>query len=334
MTHCGPPGYLTRSHLPEFQDLISNSAFFDVWRAKNADAKRMSLTRRALLKTTAHALVGWIALAIVLSARISGGGWDSGLHVAGVAWRRGPRAVGLREQPREDKGQQTADLLRRARQAMAENDLGAADSLISQAEALGVQYNIFYMGDTPKKARRDLERQTQCRASPAKPSQLFSPLGSNENKKAPSHRSVCRPRDRSARRRQRVRQVTPLPRRSTASPIAGADAFGSLSATTGQRRLRTASTQAPSANRRNPAATEPIRFGPPGWPWPSATSAAPASSSQQARAMRLNYQPLDDTPDKVESGHPQVPGTFGPRQEHRSLRPQLCPQYDGTGRRA
>ena len=30
--------------------------------------------------------------------------------------------------------------------------------LISQAEALGVQYSVFYMGDTPKKARRDLER--------------------------------------------------------------------------------------------------------------------------------------------------------------------------------
>ena len=54
-------------------------------------------------------------------------------------------------------------------------------SLISQAEALGVQYNLFYMGDTPKKARRDLERKRNASAAaPTKPSQMFAPAGTEQ----------------------------------------------------------------------------------------------------------------------------------------------------------
>ncbi len=56
---------------------------------------------------------------------------------------------------------QCDDLLRRARQAMAENDLQAARALLSQAEALGVPYPPLYPGDTPQKLRRDLDRKTQ-----------------------------------------------------------------------------------------------------------------------------------------------------------------------------
>ena len=39
--------------------------------------------------------------------------------------------------------------------------------------------------------------------------------------------------------------------------------------------------------------------------------------------MRVNYQPLDDTPDKVEAAIRQVSGALDPRQEHRSLSPRL-----------
>jgi len=74
-------------------------------------------------------------------------------------------------------------LLKRARQAMAENDLRAAESLVAQAEALGVDYGMFHRGDTPEKVRRDLERKLRAAsASPKHASQLFSPLSLGKNK--------------------------------------------------------------------------------------------------------------------------------------------------------
>ncbi len=75
-------------------------------------------------------------------------------------------------------------LLHRARQAMAENDLDAAETLLSQAEKLGVNpspMNPF--SDSPARVRRDLERKREAAANPKLPSQRFSPLsllGGNE----------------------------------------------------------------------------------------------------------------------------------------------------------
>ena len=145
---------------------------------------------------------------------------------------------------------------------MAENDLGAADSLISQAEALGVQYNIFYMGDTPKKARRDLERRRN--AAPAKPSTLSSPRAADNNKKAPTTDPFAgrvvdpppgAPND---------QQVTPLPNVDSA-------------ANPNQSPLRVA---------RLALAVGDVRRA--------------GEFVARARAMRLNYQPADDNPEKVE----------------------------------
>ena len=61
---------------------------------------------------------------------------------------------------------------------MAENNLQAAETLVAQAEALGVEYGALYRGDTPNKVRRDLERKLKAAGSPpTRPNQLFSPLG-------------------------------------------------------------------------------------------------------------------------------------------------------------
>ena len=57
----------------------------------------------------------------------------------------------------QDKKAQADDLLRRARQAMAEGDLDGAGELISRAEALQVKYGPIPIGDTPQRVRRDLE---------------------------------------------------------------------------------------------------------------------------------------------------------------------------------
>ena len=45
---------------------------------------------------------------------------------------------------------------------MAENNLDAANQLITQAESLDVQYNPLYLGDTPRKLRRELDKRYQA----------------------------------------------------------------------------------------------------------------------------------------------------------------------------
>ena len=53
---------------------------------------------------------------------------------------------------------QADDLLREARQAMSEGNVEIADSKISRAEALQPKYPLLHVGDTPKKARGDLDK--------------------------------------------------------------------------------------------------------------------------------------------------------------------------------
>ena len=112
-----------------------------------------------MLKTTARMLPGLIAIALAVSlARASAEPVTSDPNAAfdiGSAARPG----GFRF---DDKRQQADDLLRRARQAMTENDLETADRLISQAEALDAPYSPMSFGDTPKKLRRELDRKLQA----------------------------------------------------------------------------------------------------------------------------------------------------------------------------
>jgi general secretion pathway protein D len=77
-----------------------------------------------------------------------------------------------------EKRQKADDMLRRARELMAKNDLAGAEALVAQAEALNPQYPMIYMGDTPKKARQALEgMRSAANGPPARPSSLFPPLG-------------------------------------------------------------------------------------------------------------------------------------------------------------
>ncbi|HEY4312798.1 MAG TPA: hypothetical protein VGN12_25330 [Pirellulales bacterium] len=67
-----------------------------------------------------------------------------------------------------DSKREVLSLLGRARKAMTEADWDTADSLIAQAEAQHVQFGKIYFGDTPEKARRDLERQRPASKAPTK----------------------------------------------------------------------------------------------------------------------------------------------------------------------
>ena len=117
-----------------------------------------------MLKTTARMLPGFIAVALGVSlARVSA---EPLAGDPGAASDRGSmgQSDGLRF---DDKRQQSDELLRRARQAMSERDWETADRMIAQAEGLDAQYSPMYSGDTPKRLRRELERnRLQLRRGP------------------------------------------------------------------------------------------------------------------------------------------------------------------------
>jgi general secretion pathway protein D len=230
------------------------------------------------LKTTAHALVGWIALTLVLAARtasagVSGCEGATGVWLASVVLgQSAPDAAAATADPR----QQAADLLNRARQAMDENDLVTADALISRAEALGVKYSIFHRGDTPHKARRDLE-QKRNGGSAAKSAGGFLPLKSNRDKQIPTNDPFAgHVPDPSA-----AASVTPLPH-ADAAPMPMQPGGGAAASD------RTAGGNAhPLRKARIALAVGDVR--------------SAAEFVRQARALQANYQPSDDNPDKVEA---------------------------------
>ena len=76
--------------------------------------------------------------------------------------------------------------MQRARQAMAENNLQAAEVLIAQAERLDVDYGPLPFGDTPKKARRDLERRLEASKGPSGGAGPTFPLLAGTRKPTPT----------------------------------------------------------------------------------------------------------------------------------------------------
>ena len=129
------------------------------------------------MRSTSIVLTGWTAVAVCLSTNLTMAAPPCGTAEALLcisALTQTPSA-GLGN---EERKRQAAALLKRARQAMAENNLPAADELISRAEALDVQYGMLHiMGDTPKKARHDLRRKYDVADKPvARPSDPISPM--------------------------------------------------------------------------------------------------------------------------------------------------------------
>ena len=65
-----------------------------------------------------------------------------------------------------DARRQSDELLARARLAIQENNFAAADSLITQAESLGVKYGMLSTAYTPSKARAELQQKAQASQAP------------------------------------------------------------------------------------------------------------------------------------------------------------------------
>jgi general secretion pathway protein D len=129
-----------------------------------------SLERRIVLKTS-QLFAGWVVLSVALATTTAGARpldgvsrcWMSAVAISQTA---APRAT-------EADRHEVEKLLNQARQAIAEAHYETADSLISRAEAMKVEFGLFHVGDTPKKARRDLEaaKHQGKRPAPQKPGQ-------------------------------------------------------------------------------------------------------------------------------------------------------------------
>ncbi len=202
-----------------------------------------------------------------------------------VAWAQAPAGHGASQGARGTDRQPAAtddqirrlcdDLLARARQAMAENDLEAAGSLITQAETLGVDYSPLYFGDTPKKARRDFERQSSTGGrTPVRP--LFAP-GTNPQPTDPF----------AGRSSSPVATVTPLPPTNQITQIPPASApVGPAPDAANPNGDRATAGQLLLEARRALAVGDVRRAG---------------GVVQQARSLNVSYGPADDTPDRVDA---------------------------------
>ncbi len=222
------------------------------------------------MKTTIYVLVGWIALALISAKHVTAGSFNG----ASETWlaAAAPGQANPADNPPADPRRQAADLLRRARQAMAEKDFVAADSLISQAETLGVKYSIFYTGDTPDRARRDLER-TRNGAAAAKPSGLLSPLGGSRDKVPASDPFAAH-------------SIDPATAANAGQSDPNALAGTAARAPTAMGQAANRPSNSPLRTARLALAVGDLRRA--------------MEFVQRAKATPMSYGPSDDTPDKVE----------------------------------
>ncbi|HEY1784091.1 MAG TPA: hypothetical protein VGG30_01035, partial [Pirellulales bacterium] len=120
---------------------------------------------------TSQLFAGWVVLSVALATTTAGarpldGVSQSWLSAVAISQTAPSRAT-------ETDRREVDKLLGQARQAIAEGHYETADSLISRAEAMKVEFGLFHVGDTPKKARRDLEaaKHQGKRPAPQRPGQ-------------------------------------------------------------------------------------------------------------------------------------------------------------------
>jgi general secretion pathway protein D len=185
---------------------------------------------------------------------------------------------------------QADELLQRARQAMAQNDLAAADVLVSRAEALNVQYPAIYLGDTPARVRRDLERVQNAGGHPSLADRFFAPLAGERNKTPATDPFAGRMAGAGAANAPAAalpdaERVVPLP--PTGAPATAPDqadhAPRVVPAGGGDRARSDALLRAA----RRALAAEDLRQA--------------ADLVAQAKRLRVRYAPADDCPEKVDA---------------------------------
>jgi general secretion pathway protein D len=86
-----------------------------------------------------------------------------------------PAQFGKKAKAGPEQKHEVDALLSRARTAMKDGNFETADSLITRAEAIPVEYGLFHVGDTPKKCRQELDSRRRSSGEPSLPSRSAKP---------------------------------------------------------------------------------------------------------------------------------------------------------------
>ena len=122
------------------------------------------LRRRTGLNTTAKFTIASVAL-FLSPAAAQAASQSVALQVVWSAASTGQNGANANRDAEE--------LLSKARQAMNEDNFELADSYIARAERTGPKYSVFHLGDTPKKAREDLQKKLAARKGGKSKSRFF-----------------------------------------------------------------------------------------------------------------------------------------------------------------
>jgi hypothetical protein len=199
---CSPPGRLS----------IARGQFTKSPGSVGRDRRRRVVCesrKEIVLKTTSWKLTACVAAGIMFTSSLALAGPNSGSWIvlaASTAAGQSSEDGASSNNPRA----QSAELLNQAYQAMKAGQFEAAESLISKAEALKVNYGSLYLGKTPKKARDDLQRRRAGANRAKRPSELFAQRDESADKQADGQRDPFANRAAPAGR--------PIGPRSIASP--------------------------------------------------------------------------------------------------------------------
>ena len=131
------------------------------------------------MKASVQLLTGCVALSLTLPT----------IHVQAAvplagSFATAAAAAGQFGFGRSEARKEADDLLRQARAALKAGDVSKAESLLTRAEKLGVEYDGFSdrFKDNPTKLRKDLAEAKAKAATSAKPSSFFPPFTKKDNK--------------------------------------------------------------------------------------------------------------------------------------------------------
>lgn len=228
------------------------------------------------MKTMSYASIGSVVMCLLVSTSAA---WAAPLQPACVLLAG---VVGQSDAAGASKRAECLDLVSRARQALEDGDLQTCESLLERAEALNVKFSPFYLGDTPKRVRRDLERQRGDR-------------GGESAAAAAGEPGRSRGGDPFARRQARSEPDTPGGRQ----PFPAQAPFGK------QQRQSTPTDEAASGTTGGRSASRAVRDA--GELLLAARRALALGDAKQAAALTAqaeqlgaNYGPQDDTPARVQ----------------------------------
>ena len=278
------------------------------------------------MKTTAQNIIGLVALLGCLQAVSV----NAGTLPFAIETVCGQALVAETEPGKtltdKEKRQISDDLLRRARQSMAEGRLDAAESLLSQAEAINARYNpLNPISDTPAKLRRDLSRkQASASGKSNGPERFFPALPFGKKSAAPAVDPLKRDEPKKIDGGSKVKPLPPLgsseASSSNAVKSAGYAQIGQELPIGGQTPAGISSVSRTKSGNLILSARRALALG---------DAQRATKLIEQAKTYRVSYGPSDDTPSLVEtaikkyadlkSQEPQRKGTESYRRQYARL---------------